>query len=1289
MKLSLIPWLLAASTLLAAETIPERALRGFGPVAAEFSEPGGKATVLQLTAASPEKAELWQAKYQSDLARTTGEVTERKIKGPGGEFTAFALPGDGGLYASVRNGAKLAIVYGKTESELLAALSRAGLTPTAENTVSSRTVPKYLDTYDQYAFRFYYWPGQTPPGTPSEEYDPQQEFDFAARLGNLGFVFWAEIHNADFAAGLLNENLWNWAYRLARQRDLPVVLNLSLANQPPIGNAFREDNVVRMPGYSGSFHAVANPAFGGTGTTSWASESARKAELQQLQKVLKRYGADEQVVDILEPHGELNHGDYTVFLEYGPLVDRSFREFLKERYGTLDAVSERYFGRPGAYQSWEQLRLPTIADFAGGGRQALDLAGEWRIGYLKLKPGAPKPGFGGLNEDRVLPAEPAPADFYLPGTDDSKWPLVRQMPGSDQTILLPKQPAVLRRHFQLPQKPRGRIWLYLWDLNQGTGDTVEVHLNGKQIAVDTVKHNVPHWGAYEVTDALKAGDNLLALRLPKGAIGYRVYLSPTEPRKYPFLPGHLNARWVDFSDWQGWSRNRAVELGISSIRELEPDKTIVSMSPAHYANQLRELARRFGTRFHDTGIMSVIFAEELPMLMRGADLPTSLEPGGPASDLPGFKLQTGLYTVSGLNAIHYFIHVGDIYWNAPIREYFQKILPALRQLGRQFQPKSDIAVLFDSDLNALQGYPWAVDKNTAYPSGYWNWRFNETLARDYPTDALTPADFANGLADRYRIILDANNTVMRPETVKGIEQWVRNGGIFVAMFETGRHTPEKPDDWPARQLTGFQSSVFSRYDDRGEPEKREDLTLAKGQKVFDAKQFPQWMPGDGVKLKGSGSDLETLWQWRDGSTAVGLRRLGKGYVVTFGVRLPWWEESTRRLLTDLLRWAEARPLELIAKAPLYPRHYVSSNGLYDIWVLWNGHREQTVPYRFTFRDGVKRELTDVLTGKPAPEAGELPPWEFKMVRSPRATPELAAREWFLLQRNRWQGTEKPQVTVNDREFPDYTRNTLPLEGEWEVRELAPGEKVETVLAEPGPWPKRELQVWLKDSEVKADHFLARRSFTVPKEWNDGEIQLWLTSQYLSVVIKGQLKIYLNGRQLAAPQPGHGVAHQKLDLKPGETATVALELSNRHPRLYGTQGSCFLAYLPRPQQEFDLAGEWEVLQGMNDPVGTKVKLPGNVEGNVMRRTVKLPAWPEGSRVYLYVEGEADILAALVNGHYVRRHHHRIGELTRLDVTPWLRSGEENELMLADWEENPRHHGWIRQVKLQIYHPQANH
>lgn len=38
-----------------------------------------------------------------------------------------------------------------------------------------------------------------------------------------------------------------------------------------------------------------------------------------------------------------------------------------------------------------------------------------------------------------------------------------------------------------------------------------------------------------------------------------------------------------------------------------------------------------------------------------------------------------------------------------------------------------------------------------------------------------------------------------------------------------------------------------------------------------------------------------------------------------------------------------------------------------------------------------------------------------------------------------------------------------------------------------------------------------------------------------------------------------------------------------------------------------------------------------------------------------------------GAWIRRHHHDIGRVTRLNITPWIRFGEENELDIISMKQ----------------------
>lgn len=119
------------------------------------------------------------------------------------------------------------------------------------------------------------------------------------------------------------------------------MINVSAVSSTWLLNRYRDQTMQKMPQYCGAFHSIASPYLGGTGVLSWCAQDAKDVELSLLQRIVKRYAGQDNVVDFLEPHGELKHGDYDIFLEYGPVADRSYRTFLKEKYrstGRLSAV---------------------------------------------------------------------------------------------------------------------------------------------------------------------------------------------------------------------------------------------------------------------------------------------------------------------------------------------------------------------------------------------------------------------------------------------------------------------------------------------------------------------------------------------------------------------------------------------------------------------------------------------------------------------------------------------------------------------------------------------------------------------------------------------------------------------------------------------------------------------------------------------------------------------------------------------------------------------------------------
>ena len=83
-------------------------------------------------------------------------------------------------------------------------------------------------------------------------------------------------------------------------------------------------------------------------------------------------------------------------------------------------------------------------------------------------------------------------------------------------------------------------------------------------------------------------------------------------------------------------------------------------------------------------------------------------------------------------------------------------------------------------------------------AGYWNWNLGECLLREFPRDSLTVQDFARGYADKYRIILDSNTSIMSDDLLVQIEKWVRAGGTFVTHACRNRPAHAEPSPTPGR-----------------------------------------------------------------------------------------------------------------------------------------------------------------------------------------------------------------------------------------------------------------------------------------------------------------------------------------------------------------------------------------------------------------------------------------------------------------------------------------------------------
>ena len=630
-------------------------LRGYGPVSGKFWIDTTGGSLLQISCQDAEHARLLQAKYLSDLAELPPGTTPGQITANGVVISIATADGVGAVTA-LRNGTTVIIATAKSADDLSKLISaniasdRGAWTSQAEG-----TVPMYLNRFDKYGFRFYYAPGQLKPlpnGQPDLSYDPRADFDFA-KANHGGLLLWTGAQEGETAVGLTRRPSWNWALESAKKDNLAFGLNTGIEGSANwYYNRHPESIMQFAPDFLGTYYGSMN--FGIPPMISWTDPVGQDALLQQLQGTIEDLSTTDNITSWLEPHEELGGGIADIMVEYGPRADANFQKYLRDRYHTLAALSKRWTENPSGIAAWEQIKVPEPADFLGWGPDAIDLTGTWKVSFDAAD------NTGALDSN----------------FDDSSWG-VMTAPGDGLARVLPPKPALWRRHLQvdagwLTKHPK--VWAYIFDLNDNRGaDTdhskaVVVSFNGKTIPECTPYYNQDHWAALDVTANLHAGDNVIAVRLPRGCFNYRAYLSGEEPKSYPGLGAGMNAKWVDYMNWVSYLRKINVGRGMQMIRQADPNRGIMLMAPDSYEDEILENAITYGGDFHNTGYMGGWWSDRETAVMHGVGLPMSAEPGngpGKGSDVLG---EFGNWITLGVNGIDLFMNLGEVLWNPDVKK---------------------------------------------------------------------------------------------------------------------------------------------------------------------------------------------------------------------------------------------------------------------------------------------------------------------------------------------------------------------------------------------------------------------------------------------------------------------------------------------------------------------------------------------------------------------------------------------------------------------------------------------
>ncbi len=182
-----------------------------------------------------------------------------------------------------------------------------------------------------------------------------------------------------------------------------------------------------------------------------------------------------------------------------------------------------------------------------------------------------------------------------------------------------------------------------------------------------------------------------------------------------------------------------------------------------------------------------------------------------------------------------------------------------------------------------------------------------------------------GDAEKYKVIVDTNSSILDSGAIEGIAEWVKRGGTFITFQQTGRHTSTQHDVWPISKLTGYDVTAIER--------KGRNLKLAAGQTVLPDNALRVLPNNWGLTLKKhdpSDQSCQDVALWEDGTVAAGARKLGKGMVIDFGMF-----DSVPLITQALDKMGIKHVPGHVTDDKIIMRHFVSNNGLQDVWTMWN------------------------------------------------------------------------------------------------------------------------------------------------------------------------------------------------------------------------------------------------------------------------------------------------------------------------------------------------------------------
>ena len=1272
----------------------QHVLQGYGRVSLVVPDAGDGPAVFQCE--DEAAADRLLSKLLADFSwdRLTGP--EQQVSADG--VTALRV-GSHGFLLFARQGSTVYALTGDSPDSIDRERKRLGLDRQHAQFKAQRRHPLSLDFFDLRAVSLYYQPLNVldlAKGLHRYGAGPlRQTSDFWHESG-YGHSFFGPYFGLDeLADGSEHFFPHQWMIRQAVAADVVVMSHLGQFGAPWwMRNRFPRDIVQWDPYTISGWNGLA--AMAGTHLSQHASDEAyshaqrfARHALDSLKTTAGDHLGCFREVAGGHPGDELAlHHASTELMDYDEAGQQAFRRWLQETRGLdLASLGRRWFNDPNRYRSWDEVTLPSHYEFFGGfGDGSLDLLTDW-----SWRPDSPQAEAEGWHrpdyreDDSWTPTDLAPSmrQLFLFGSK------------SDANLRQGKSTvAWFRKTFDpstwLAQRPGSEVYVVA-QVGDRKNEPVEVFLNGNYLGPIRPKTVQSGPVAFRATELVRPVQNVLCLKVQHGIIRGPVFLTRNEPRRYPYLGLHQNARWIDLRDWTaeklilGWKR------GARTARQAEPDVPLLFCPGSSLAlsDHFLGLKQELGIEaIHFTGGGSS-YMPWWPGLGYVWGAYGTSEEGGTIGDPRALDNELAWMLLNGqghhnfyYSAIHYMQLEEKTGW-------FSRNRRLLELVGKASWCKPSVAV-FRSASNTL--YLPEDDSLDGKDVG------RGTLqAAHYANVYVTEAEIRAGLIRDYPVIIDAGNAMIDSTTLDALTDYVRAGGTLVAVENTGRHALLKPDAWPITSLTGMRVMGTRQNSQLAIPAASTYLPHLAG-----ATFQGQGVAMQPVEVAGGDPAPESLAHWSDGTVAAAIRRLGQGRVVVLGSS--FWRSGSDRtgdgrqleqslqttLLTDLLTSLGVQRQVDASSEDVWVRRLITKNGLQQWIVAFNAGRGsvEDVTIRIPWIDRPQR-VVDVVSGQPVEfqwDSGEirisgltLPRNAVRVLAVDNPQPLEAVTHWFA-EKCRYEerpagsrmgtlshhtqdasegGHSPPAASITFREF------RFRMGGEDTRQNVA-------WLDEPtdGPrWKTQGYGFWDEQDQPAQGIGLYRQTFRLPDDWRGRRVLLACMSFDYPVFLE-QAEFYINGHAAGLYRAHAWANFDVLDitpyLEPGENRlAVRVEAEQVRGGYLGQLVVYPLESLENPQ---DLREGWKLFE--DNQHYQSATLPLTASGRHLETDVALPAGWQGKDVYLEFEVADRWVGIIVtNGRVISYNQslHPYPNIMQVNLYPWAKPGQTNRIEL--WPRTP--------------------